>query len=299
MRHPDRIKPNNKVVSISRRFSYGLIGVVTLLLIMFAVVGIFINVQLMERDLMARLDNAVRLAQTSLPTPLWNLDRNVVNDFIEALFLDEAIVYTKISAEDEDVTIKIRPGWQDLNPEAAATSTARGQSELLHRSAVIRFEDNPVGEIRIVVSRKSLKEKALVQIYGIIALAIVLIAVIWLTTVVITRRYISEPLLQLQQSASRIARGDLDTFVDISGTGEIGVLAHHLDGMRGSIKQLFGALNDSKARLEEYSRTLEQKVAERTGELARTVEELRALGEVSRTVSSTLDIETVLSHIVR
>src|SRR6185437_16253480 len=37
---------------------------------------------------------------------------------------------------------------------------------------------------------------------------------------------------------------------------------------------------------------------DRTGELARSVEELRALGEVSQTVNSTLDLETVLATIV-
>src|SRR6202040_2431643 len=37
---------------------------------------------------------------------------------------------------------------------------------------------------------------------------------------------------------------------------------------------------------------------QRTGELGRSVEELRALGEVSQAVNSTLDLETVLSTIV-
>jgi len=41
-----------------------------------------------------------------------------------------------------------------------------------------------------------------------------------------------------------------------------------------------------------------QELQERTGELARSVEELKALGEVGQTVSSTLDMETVLSTIV-
>jgi signal transduction histidine kinase len=43
---------------------------------------------------------------------------------------------------------------------------------------------------------------------------------------------------------------------------------------------------------------LEQKVELRTEELSRTVEELTALGEVSQAVSSTLDLEKVLSSIV-
>jgi GAF domain-containing protein len=41
-----------------------------------------------------------------------------------------------------------------------------------------------------------------------------------------------------------------------------------------------------------------QELQARTGELARSVEELKALGEVSRAVSSTLDLETVLNTIV-
>jgi GAF domain-containing protein len=42
-----------------------------------------------------------------------------------------------------------------------------------------------------------------------------------------------------------------------------------------------------------------QELQARTGELARSVEELKALGEVGQAVSSTLDLQTVLSTIVR
>ena len=52
--------------------------------------------------------------------------------------------------------------------------------------------------------------------------------------------------------------------------------------------------------MEAHSRTLEQEVeACAPEELARSVEELKALGEVSQAVSSILDLETVLSSIVR
>lgn len=137
------------------------------------------------------------------------------------------------------------------------------------------------------------------QIYGIGALSIIIIVAIWFTSIFITKRYISSPLLKLQESASSIAHGNLDTFVDKSSSDEIGLLAKHLDIMRGSIKQLFVKLQESKEKLEDYSRTLEQKVETRTLDLARTVEELKALGDVSQTVNSTLDLQTVLTRIVR
>ena len=84
------------VKSISRRFSYALIGIVTLVLFAFAIIAIFLNTARIDDELEARLDNALKLAQISLPTPLWNLDNDVVEDFLGALFLDEAMVYAKV-----------------------------------------------------------------------------------------------------------------------------------------------------------------------------------------------------------
>jgi len=292
-------KTSPRASSISRRFSYALIAVVTLLLIAFAAVGILLNITKMESELEARLDNAMRLAQKSLPTPLWNMDNDVVNDFVEALFLDDSIVYTKISWGDQVISQKKRPGFELRPFESAVPPTLSKGSGFIFKSSDIYFEENKVGKILTVMSRSGVRKQAILQIYGIIALTVVIIAAIWLTSIAITRRYISRPLLKLQESASLIAHGDLGTFIDKSSSGEIGILAQHLDVMRGSIKQLFGELRESKEKLEEYSRTLEQKVEVRTRELARSVEELKALGEVSQAVGSTLDLETVLSSIVR
>jgi signal transduction histidine kinase/HAMP domain-containing protein len=287
-----------RVGSIGRRFSYALIGVVTLVLIAFAAVGVFFNITIMESELQTRLDNAMKLAQKSLPTPLWNLDNDVVNDFVEALFLDESIVYTKISLGDQVITEKIRPGVQVEAVGSTMLPTSFKGAELIVKSSDIYFEGNKVGEILVAMSRLSVRKQALLQIYGIVALTILIIAAIWATSILITRRYISRPLLKLQESASLIAHGDLDSYVDKSGRGEIGMLAQHLDVMRGSIKRLFGELSESKEKLKEHSRTLEEMVEVRTGELARSVEELKALGEVSQVVSSTLNLETVLTTIV-
>ena len=99
-------KTSPKVRSISHRFSYALIGVITLLLIVFAAVVIFFDINKIENELETRLDNAIEFAQNSLATPLWNLDYVVVADFVEALFLDESIVYTKIAWKGQVITEK-------------------------------------------------------------------------------------------------------------------------------------------------------------------------------------------------
>jgi len=288
-----------KVSSISRRFSYTLIGVITILLSVFAATVIFFDIKRIEREIEQRLDNAIEFAQNSLPTPLWNTDYVVVSDFVDALFLDESIVYIKITWKNKTIAEKVRPGFQVQKLKAAMPSSLFTGPEFIAKSSDIEFRDNLVSKILIVISREIIWKKALLQIYGIATLSIIIIVAIWFTSMFITKRYISSPLLKLQKSASSIASGDLDTIVDKRSSDEIGLLAKHLDIMRGSIKRLFQKLQESKEKLEDYSRTLEQKVEERTRDLARTVEELKALGEVSQTVNSTLDLETVLTSIVR
>jgi len=288
-----------KISSISRRFSYALISVITLLLIAFTTSVVLFNINRIERGMEKRLNNAINFAENSLPIPLWNLDYTFVDDFVEALFLDESIIYLKISWKGQIITEKKRSGINLKNIESELAPELLKDADLIAKSADIHYKKNKISKILIVMSREDVKRQAILQIYGTIALLTLIITAIWLTSIFITRRYISSPLLKLQESASLIARGDLDTFVDKSSSDEIGILAQHLDGMRGSIKQLFAELSESKNKLEEYSRTLEEKVEIRTKELERSVEELKALGEISKAVSSTLDLEKVLTSIVR
>ena len=288
-----------KVTSISRRFSYTLISIVTLLLVVFTVIVILFNISRIEKGMVKRLGNAISFAENSLPTPLWNLDYSFVEDFVEALFLDESIVYLKISWKGQVITEKNRSGFILEKIESDVSQSNLNNSDLIAKSVDINYKENIIAKLLIVMSREAVKKQTIFQVYGTIALLALIIVAIWITSIFITRRYISVPLLKLQESASHIADGDLDTFVDKSSTDEIGMLAQNLDGMRGSIKRLFTELNESKIKIEDYSRTLEEKVKIRTKELARSVDELKALGEISKTVSSTLDVENVLTNIVQ
>jgi signal transduction histidine kinase len=292
-------KTSSKVSSVSRRFSFTLIGVITVILIVFAVAVILFDINRIKSELKTRLDNAIKLSQNSLSIPLWNLDHMVVNDFVEALFLDESIVYTKISWKDEIINEKLRNGFLSKEIGSDTRQTLFQGPGYISKSSDIHFKEKTIATIFIVMSRESMKKQALLQIYGIVTLLAFIIGAVWLTSIFITKRYISFPLLKLQETASAIAQGDLDTYVEKSSPDEIGTLARHLDVMRGSIKQLFTELSESKEKLEEHSRTLEQQVKLRTRELARSVDELKALGEISQVVNSTLDLETVLTRIVR
>jgi signal transduction histidine kinase len=288
-----------RMTSISRRFSYLLIGIVTILLMVFSTIVVSYQIRVIDADLNTLLENTISFAQKSLPTPLWNLDYDVVSDVIDALFLNESVVYTAIQLDDRIIIEKSRLEGQTLRNNRPQPDGTSNDKSLITRKAGIFYEDNKVGTILIQMTRERHRRRLMHQIYGITALTVGIISAIWITTLLMTRRYIRNPLKRLQDSASKIAVGDLDAFVDKSGNDEIGMLARHLDRMRSAIKKLFQELRESKDKLEEYSLTLEKKVENRTRELERSVAELKALSEVSQSISSTLDLEKVLNNIVR
>jgi signal transduction histidine kinase len=92
------------------------------------------------------------------------------------------------------------------------------------------------------------------------------------------------PIQALRAGAARIGSGDLGQRITIK-TGD------ELEGLADQFNEMAGKLQESYA-------GLEQKVESRTQELAQSVAELRALGEVSQAVNSTLDLEMVLDTIV-
>ena len=92
------------------------------------------------------------------------------------------------------------------------------------------------------------------------------------------------PIQALRAGAARIGSGDLSQRISIKTGDELEALADQFNDMAG--------------RLQESYADLEEKVEVRTQELGQSVAELRALGEVSQAVNSTLDVETVLNTIV-
>jgi signal transduction histidine kinase/DNA-binding response OmpR family regulator/HAMP domain-containing protein len=286
--------------SVSKRFTSALIEVVAGLVVMFACAVIALNVRKIDRDLRDLLDHSARLAQVSLAVPLWNLDTDAVTAFGNALLQDDAVAFVEIVAEGHPVVVTTRREFAGWEFPAFERSSA-----FLTATAEISHQGKMIGTLRLAVSRAGVTRAILWNIIGILAFTVVIIAAIFGTTLLITRRYIARPLLALQGSAGLIAGGNLDAPIDTSHRDEIGLLARDFDAMRGSLKTLLDERRRHEERLEEANRTLEQRVDDRTKalqarteELTRSVGELRALSEVGRAVSSSLDLETVLTVIV-
>jgi nitrate/nitrite-specific signal transduction histidine kinase len=101
------------------------------------------------------------------------------------------------------------------------------------------------------------------------------LALAWVTT-----RAVVRPVNALIDATQHIAAGQLDHPLDIAGEGEVGQLARSFDEMRVELKQ-------SREEIARWNRELEQRVEQRTRELA-------ALVESSHALTATLDLDALL-----
>jgi len=89
-----------------------------------------------------------------------------------------------------------------------------------------------------------------------------------------------QPVLVLQNTARRIAAGDLEPPIAVTAGGEIGRMAESLEAMR--------------AKLQAWGLELEQRVRQRTAELEQRNRELATTAAVAEAVGSSLKLDTVL-----
>ncbi len=99
----------------------------------------------------------------------------------------------------------------------------------------------------------------------------------------LTRRSLLKPLQGLSLAAKRLGENDLETQVQVEGPEEIRALSHAFDNMRSRLRAARGELI-------QWNATLEQRVAQRT-------QELETLNEVSREISSRLNLQQVLNSV--
>lgn len=102
------------------------------------------------------------------------------------------------------------------------------------------------------------------------------------------RRLVHDPVKRLKEGTRRIAAGDLSTRIDVTGRHELAELA-------GAFNHMVGDLRAARDELDRWSRTLEEKVEEKTRQLTQAtrqmthVETMVSLGKLSATVAHELN----------
>jgi len=286
--------------SISRKFTYALMAVISLLLIIFGSITIGITVANNERSLSNTLKRTVNMAKTILAAPLWNFDEQTLQDTAKEFILEPSISYVKIMSDKTVNALEFQDNYKDKQFEYFENS-----ENFLTVAEPILYEDNEIGMIFLAVSKEFHKQILTANIIKIAEFFIVILIAIYVTLKIMTWKYIQKPLEKLQRSTTLIAEGNLETIIDTSSNDEIGNLAKGLNAMRESLKKLFSALKESSFQListsSEISKTANQQeistkefstlahnIASSSNEISATSKQLvKTMQDVSNIASNT------------
>jgi signal transduction histidine kinase len=237
-----------------------------------------------------RKDAGVSVAEVNLKF-IWDVVSQIkVGERGQAYVIDaesRLIAYPDISQVLRNTDMSHLRQVQAARAGASGLSPDEVQEALDLRGRPVLTAHAPVPPLNWLVFVELPRAEAYAPLYGSIERsgALLLAALIFaiLAGLLLARRMVG-PIQTLRAGAMRIGGGDLSQRIAIKTGDELEGLADQFNDMAG--------------RLQESYADLEQKVEVRTRELARSVGELRALGEVSQAVNSTLDVEEVLRTIV-
>ena len=124
-----------------------------------------------------------------------------------------------------------------------------------------------IGLAQIGMSLQNMRREIAEMQRIVVLLTVLVVAAGVMLTIFLVNIFI-RPVKKLVQATERVASGDLSHVVKVKTEDEIGTLASSFNRMTTSLKE-------SREKIEEYNRTLEGKVKERTAELERTTKLLQ------------------------
>ena len=176
------------------------------------------------------------LAQ-GLAVAIWNVDREVVNQLLDALMHNPDVSDVTVTNEYQAIFASKR------NPEVATEHLLREERQISYNNAVI-------GHLQLQYSTARIERE---RWHDLFKLACALLAQVAISFALIWRlfdRRIMRPLQQLQQVAQRLARGELAQPLQWQRNDEIGQLAQGLDQMRNDLAALLSEREQKNTELQ-------------------------------------------------
>ncbi len=210
---------------------------------------------------------------------------------LRALFVD-LVGRVRTLALGPDAILVVRGQELDLVGKAEKLIAENADLSVRLTAAVDRL----VGEAEDDVSSSATAALSVQRLSARVLLTFAILS--FLSSILIVWLYVSRNLIRrlmrLSSGMLAIAAGNHQGPIEIPGSDEVAEMGRVVEVFRKNTLER----DELLAEKAQAADRLENEVKQRTAELARSVEELRALGDVSQAVNSTIDLETVLSTIV-
>lgn len=303
----------NEKITIKWSIKWKLIATMTILMIILVTILSYSQISLQERMLEDELNKRIALMKENLiergKSLIANLSQQVENDIAGFNFSGAMEAVTSRVENNEDIKYAILMDSSGtilintLQPEPIESPLSERDTNALSQENMavmeygeedgavieivnpIQISTQPWGVLRLIYtlkhleteitdSREQIEKEITIMAYKSILTSLGFLT-ISLSIVFLLSTTFSRPLIHLTQSARNLSRGDFSVSTklqQIHSKDEVGALA-------ASFIEMSNDLKDSYEKLEDYSRTLEQKVAERT----------QALAEKNETLAKTLE----------
>jgi signal transduction histidine kinase len=262
------------------------------------------SAQATQRGFAAIVDQLVQTAtigeKVRLPVVAFQLRRSLddldakakdLDPKLRALFSDQ-VGRVRTLTIGPDAILVVRGQELDLIVQAGKLIAENANLSVRLTAAVDRLvfdaESDVSSAAKGAVSVQQLSARILLSFATLSLISSILI--VWLYV----GRNLIRRLMRLSDSMLAIAGGSAQAPIEISGRDEVAEMGRVVEIFRKNTLER----DELLAERELAADRLEQQVKERTAELAQSIEELRALGDVSQAVNSSVDLETVLTTIV-
>jgi signal transduction histidine kinase len=262
------------------------------------------SAQVAQRGFLAVIDQLVQTATVGekqrLPVVQFQLRRSLddldakakeLDPKLRALFTDQ-LARVRTIAIGPDAILAVRGQELDLLGKAEKLIAENADLSKRATAAVDRLVSDAANDVSAAASSALSVQRLSARILLSFALLSLIssILIVWLYV----SRNLLRRLMRLSGGMLAIAGGNHQGPIQIPGTDEVAEMGRVVEIFRRNTLERDELLVEKA----QAADRLEHEVMERTAELAQSVEELRALGDVSQAVNSTINLETVLSTIV-
>ncbi len=219
--------------SVVRSFNVVVLCVVLAGLSVFAlIIGAF-NYDRAITELQRKAANTTDLAALSLVEPIWNYDNSALEGIINAILLDSDVSGIKLEKHEMETDVIER--LRSDRSEQTFQMLESDDSHQISSAKVLRGKEH-IATVYLATSTSKVKTLIRFTSLMIVALAVVLVLIIYSVIWWLGRKMIHQPIKNLDESANQLASGNLSYTINTSRNDEFGRLARSFDKMRNSIR---------------------------------------------------------------